>query len=387
MFKLPKEVEKIISTIENAGYTAWCVGGSVRDMLMGKTPDDFDIASSAPCEKIEDLFEKTVPTGIKHGTVTVIKSGVPYEVTRYRIDGEYRDNRHPNEVEFTDDFRADLSRRDFTVNAIGYNPKFGIFDPFNGIDDINNKIIRAVGNPEKRFSEDALRILRAFRFAATLEFSIEPNTLKFACKQSALLKNIASERIAAELLKALSAQKPSVLTKLIFSGGLLHIGINSNSDILLLDSVPNIPLLRLAVLCKLANADASNVAKNLRLSRKQQLETEGYYKILTFKTVNVADIKPFAKVLGYNNLPLTIDAFGIINNVDVTEIKGKMLNSVIRNDPYCVEMLNISGNDLLDMGFSGTDIGKVQQILLKEVLCDYRKNDPKSLKKMARNLL
>ena len=173
-FFVPRDVKFIIEKIESLGYEAWCVGGAVRDTLLEKTPEDYDIATSMPPELIQNCFEKTVPTGIKHGTVTVIIGNKPYEVTRFRIDGEYLDHRKPESVEFTNDFALDLSRRDFTINAIGYNESQGIMDPFGGENDLKNKIIRTVGNPEKRFKEDALRILRAVRFSAVLGFEIEP---------------------------------------------------------------------------------------------------------------------------------------------------------------------------------------------------------------------
>ncbi|MBQ2421235.1 MAG: hypothetical protein II284_07560 [Clostridia bacterium] len=183
-FIVPAFVGEVIDKIEQNGYEAWLVGGCVRDTLMGETPKDYDLASSAPCEEICRIFERVIETGIKHGTVTVMIDNSPIEVTRYRIDGEYADHRRPDKVEFTPDFKADLSRRDFTVNAIGYSPKRGIIDPFGGEADIKAKILRTVGDPEKRFDEDALRIMRAVRFASTLGFKIEENTLASAKKLS-----------------------------------------------------------------------------------------------------------------------------------------------------------------------------------------------------------
>lgn len=175
-FFIPRYVAAVISKIEENGFEAWLVGGCVRDMLSGITPHDYDIASNAPCEAISSMFDRVIETGIKHGTVTVISDGQPIEVTRYRIDGDYADHRRPDSVNFTREFKDDLARRDFTVNAIGYNESRGIFDCFGGKEDIERKILRTVGDAERRFDEDALRILRAIRFGSTLGYTIEGAT-------------------------------------------------------------------------------------------------------------------------------------------------------------------------------------------------------------------
>jgi tRNA nucleotidyltransferase (CCA-adding enzyme) len=187
------------------------VGGCVRDFLLGKTPNDFDITTDALPEQMRQIFSdvRTVDTGIKHGTLTVIVDSVPYEVTTYRIDGEYTDNRHPDKVSFTGKLSDDLSRRDFTVNAMCYNENDGLTDIFGGKEDLKAGIIRAVGDPVLRFSEDSLRILRALRFASTLDFEIEPETSKAIFKTSALLSNVSRERIYAEWKKLISGTSAS----------------------------------------------------------------------------------------------------------------------------------------------------------------------------------
>ncbi len=182
MFKIPQNALLVINRLTQNGYKAYIVGGCVRDILLDKTPHDFDITTNAKPNEIISLFEKTVPTGIKHGTVTVILRDEPIEVTTFRTDRDYTDNRRPDNVTFVDDLKEDLARRDFTVNALAYNKTEGLKDFFGGQDDLQNKILRAVGNPEKRFREDALRILRLFRFASTLGFSIEEQTLNDAIK-------------------------------------------------------------------------------------------------------------------------------------------------------------------------------------------------------------
>ncbi len=178
MVKLSKACEKIIDTLLCAGFSAYAVGGAVRDCLLGLDAHDFDVTTSATPEKVKSLFEKTIDTGIAHGTVTVLEEGEAVEVTTFRADGEYLDNRKPESVTLVKDVSEDLSRRDFTINALCYNKQEGLIDLFGGQDDLKNKIIRAIGNPEERFSEDALRILRAVRFSAQLGFEIEEKTKK-----------------------------------------------------------------------------------------------------------------------------------------------------------------------------------------------------------------
>ena len=192
--ELPDDVRFILDTIRHAGYEACVVGGCVRDSLLGKEPEDWDITTSALPLQIKSLFKNTVDTGIKHGTVMVIRSKRGYEVTTYRIDGEYIDGRHPESVEFTPVLGEDLKRRDFTINALAYDPEGGIVDLFGGIPDLENGIIRAVGDPCKRFEEDALRIMRAVRFSAQLSFDIEENTRNAISQFASNLEMVSAER-------------------------------------------------------------------------------------------------------------------------------------------------------------------------------------------------
>lgn len=200
---MPKNVDTAINLLQSVGFEAYAVGGCVRDSLLGKTPNDWDITTSAKPEDMKSVFADfhCIDTGIKHGTVTVVIDGEPLEITTFRLDGEYEDNRHPKSVTFTSNLGADLGRRDFTVNAMAYSKMTGIVDLFGGQNDLKNKIIRCVGDPDRRFNEDALRILRALRFASTLDFEIEEKTAQSLLKNRALLGNISEERIAKELLK------------------------------------------------------------------------------------------------------------------------------------------------------------------------------------------
>lgn len=209
--EIPDNVAKIINILEAGGFEAYAVGGCVRDTILGREPEDWDITTSAKPEEIKALFRRTVDTGIQHGTVTVLLGGGSYEVTTYRIDGEYEDGRHPRQVEFTVSLLEDLKRRDFTINAMAYNPKHGLTDEFDGIGDLKRGVIKCVGEPEERFCEDALRMLRAVRFSGQLGFTIEENTLKAISKLSVNLKLISAERIRSELNKLIVSSHPEYL--------------------------------------------------------------------------------------------------------------------------------------------------------------------------------
>ena len=200
---MPKNVDTAINLLQSAGFEAYAVGGCVRDSLLGKIPNDWDITTSAKPEDMKSVFINfhCIDTGIKHGTVTVVIDGEPLEITTFRLDGEYEDNRHPKSVTFTSNLGADLGRRDFTVNAMAYSKMTGTVDLFGGQNDLKNGIIRCVGDPDRRFNEDALRILRALRFASALDFEIEEKTAQSLLKNRTLLGNISEERIAKELLK------------------------------------------------------------------------------------------------------------------------------------------------------------------------------------------
>lgn len=202
---IPENIAAVLDKLQAAGFEAYIVGGCVRDSLMGACPHDFDVTTSALPEETECVFEgfRVIETGLKHGTVTVLSDGEPVEITTFRVDGEYRDCRHPESVSFSRRIEEDLSRRDFTINGMAYNPRLGFVDLFGGREDIRRGVIRCIGKPEKRFGEDALRILRALRFAAVLDFSIEENTARAVRELRGTLRQVSAERIFAELKKLL----------------------------------------------------------------------------------------------------------------------------------------------------------------------------------------
>lgn len=208
---LPKQVNQIIHTLQSQGFDAYAVGGCVRDSLLGRSPKDWDITTSASPQIVKQLFGHTIDTGIQHGTVTVMADHVGYEVTTYRIDGEYEDARHPKNVIFTGDLLEDLKRRDFTVNAMAYNDETGLVDAFDGVEDIKKGVIRCVGRPHDRFGEDALRMLRALRFRAQLGFSIDRETEQAVWDLAENLAKVSAERIQMELVKLLTSDHPEVM--------------------------------------------------------------------------------------------------------------------------------------------------------------------------------
>ena len=209
--RIPPGAARILRVLEDHGYEAFVVGGCVRDSLLGRNPNDWDITTSALPLQVKALFRRTIDTGLKHGTVTILMDGEPFEVTTYRVDGEYLDGRHPSEVTFTASLQEDLQRRDFTINAMAYSEKKGLQDLFGGLPDLEKCLIRAVGDPAKRFGEDALRIMRAVRFAAQLGYEVEEDTVQAMKELAPTLSKISAERIAAELEKLLVSPHPEKL--------------------------------------------------------------------------------------------------------------------------------------------------------------------------------
>ena len=209
--KMPPSVNMVIDSLHAKGFEAYAVGGCVRDTILAREPDDWDITTSASPQQVKEIFDRTVDTGLEHGTVTVLAGSGAHEVTTYRIDGEYEDGRHPKEVVFTSSLAEDLRRRDFTINAMAYNNEEGLVDLFDGIRDLQRKVIRCVGNPTERFSEDALRILRALRFSAQLGFKLDPATLDAIIALAPTLEKISAERIRVELNKLLISKRPEYM--------------------------------------------------------------------------------------------------------------------------------------------------------------------------------
>ena len=439
--QIPKQVLAIIKRIEQNGGEAFVVGGCVRDYLMNNPPHDWDICTSFSPQQIKDFFTDLtiIETGIKHGTLTLISDGTKIEVTTYRIDGIYSDNRHPQEITFTDNIRADLARRDFTVNAIAFNPQTGFIDPFGGCEDIKNAIIKTVGSPQERFNEDALRIMRALRFAAVLNFKIEKDTAHAIHLDSALLNNISAERIRDELVKLICGQNcESVLNDFSDVLGTIIPEIiptvnfeqkNPNHCFTVwrhitkaVSSAPSKPLIRLALLfhdlgkavCCTEDEQgirhfhghpqkSAEITQNImhRLRFDKQTIDKVYKLVLLHDTVIEPDIKcvkRFINNLGVELMPDMLE----IRTADIKaqseynrEIKIEKLNKVkeiyyqILQENSCLEIkdLQIDGNDLIACGIpEGPQIKKTLQTLLYEVIDEKIANDTETLKIRAQQL-
>lgn len=383
-FIIPPSVTAVIDKIEHEGYEAWLVGGCVRDLLRGETPHDYDIASNAPCEAVCTMFERVIETGIKHGTVTVIYDGEPIEVTRYRIDGGYADHRRPDSVKFTGSFKDDLSRRDFTVNAIGYSLSLGLFDCFGGQKDIEHGVLRTVGDAEKRFDEDALRIMRAIRFASTLGYSIEQNTLKAAIKLAPTLQNVSAERIYFELKKTLRGGKPSLTEILIKSGGLRHVGLCECASLLPLDRISLNINVRLAVLIYLCNGEPKEVMTALKSDKAARNAVINLYGMLSsIQPLERPNLKRMLSTVDKGDLFALLTAYTALFDIDTEAAKATLSDIIQKNEPYRICDLDIDGDALHEMGICGRAAGETLNYLLDKVIEEPLLNTREQLKKLA----
>ena len=398
--KYPTYVKNCIELLEKSGYSAYAVGGAVRDSLLGKRPADWDVTTSATPNEILSVFAdfRTIPTGIKHGTITVLfdenETRYPIEITTYRVDGEYKDSRHPESVSFSKNLCDDLSRRDFTVNAMAFNEKEGLVDAFGGQNDLKNRLIRAVGDPETRFCEDALRILRAFRFAAQLEFEIEEKTLSGAQKCAPLLKNIARERISAELKRLLaSSGAPYSLKKMVECGIWSQIfevrtPTNEQIDKLALVSSGNFTTRLAILLTEYEESEKENLLSSLRLSNDEKKTILRLCKAYSFDIQNENYTKWARHFLHlYDNI-LT-DALEVLSiRIDKSEFenfKTIVLSEQKQKRPLRISDLAINGDDLLPLckgnrAFVGKSLTSLLQLVIdspelnqKEILLEYAK--------------
>lgn len=416
---------KIITTLQANGHEAYLVGGSVRNALLKGKTTDFDITTSAEPEVIMSLFQHTIPTGIQHGTITIVLDHIPYEVTTYRTDGEYLDKRHPASVQFVRDLAQDLKRRDFTINAMAYDPASGsLVDHFNGQEDLKSRLIRAVGNPSERFHEDALRIIRGIRFAAQLNFNIEAETFKAMTELSPLLVHISQERIYAELSQILMTEKPSIGIKLLLYSGAMHIIMpelmpmagfqqftpHHDKDVFshtlqVLDSTRAHLPLRLAALFhdsgkpKTFSMDddgkghfyghedesariAEQIMTRLRvdhMTRKQALLLVSRH-MTSLEMKKPIKIKRLIRDFGKDQIDLFFEfkqadqagkAKAGVMNPNYATLYHKVRQIIADGEPLELADLAISGGDLLNLGFQpGPLIGQTLETLLCEVLAN-----------------
>lgn len=385
---LPKHIVEIIDTFAQAGYEAWAVGGCVRDLLMGRIPHDYDLTTNALPQQTLELFPRAVPTGLKYGTVTVLSGGGSVEVTTFRVDGDYTDARRPDTVQFSSKITDDLSRRDFTVNAMAYSPVLGLCDPFGGREDAKDKLIRAVGDPEKRFHEDVLRILRAFRFSAQLGFTIEENTLRYALGLCPELSRISVERIAAELFKILLSDRPEAIEPLLSAGGLTFLGLSSPQGLHRISLLQKERFVRLAGLCLACGGGAEPLSR-LKLDNETRLTANA---LLSMAKEPLPQTKAEMKSLFSKLPPQHWAEFLSLRSVylrEDTSLQLDLLRDILNNnEPWCISMLALSGDDLIQNGFSPTPVlGKILKTLLKIVIDDPQKNQKDILLQIARKNL
>ncbi len=427
-----KEACEILDILHRNNFEAYVVGGYVRDMIMGKTPFDTDIATSALPEEIKKVFSgyKTVDTGIKHGTVTVIINGIPIEITTYRIDKGYSDGRHPDSVIFTDSLKEDLSRRDFTVNSIAYCDEEGYFDPFNGIKDIHDKTIRCVGNPETRFEEDALRILRALRFASVLSFDLEEDTEKAAFSCKSLLTRVSQERIYQEITKMLCGKNirnvlcryseilEVILPEIRNMKGFDQKNFHHIFDILthtatVTEAISPIPHLRLAALfhdcgkCDCFSVDENGTGhfySHPSISARKaeealtRLHCDNKTKEKVVKLVKIHDspIEESERIIKKKLRSLGEALFFDLIELQRADTKGlapefhsrdahfdtleAIAKEIIRSEQcFSLKDLKIKGNDLIQLGFKGKEIGSALNLALESVIDGKTENTTEAL--------
>ena len=395
--KIPKAALNIIEKLNAASYEAYFVGGCVRDMLMGKEPKDFDITTSATPDEVKGIFRKTVDTGIKHGTVTVLISKESYEVTTYRLDGKYADFRHPDEVVFTSDLKEDLIRRDFTVNAVAYHPYDGYIDFFGGREDIEAKIIRGVGDAAKRFNEDALRMLRAVRFSCQLGFDIEDDTFTALCENAKLIAFVSMERIKDELIKSFTAEHADkceyfVQCKILnealpFMAGYLDGNLPAFVNCLKsLEKPERCSINTLSLLFR--NMEAGKALKHLKAMkldnttiREVSIVSQEINKEIPLNSYNVKKVMAKAGVENYFRILSCKSACG--EDISLLREIGEKVVSLA--EPVFIKDLDINGNIIKEkLGISGVKIGEVLTALQDEVLKDPDKNNEACLLEIAK---
>lgn len=439
-FEIPENVTYILDTLNHLGFEAFAVGGCIRDVILGKEPQDWDITTSAKPEQIKRIFPKTFDTGIEHGTITVLLNHCGYEVTTYRIDGEYKDGRHPEEVIFTSNLTEDLKRRDFTINAMAYNPRIGIVDEFGGIDDLNQGIIRCVGNAKERFKEDALRILRAIRFSAQLGFEIEEQTYQGIRELKENLIHVSKERIQVELTKTICSNHPENL-RLCYETGVskiimpwfdrmmemeqhnpYHAFSVGEHSLRVVQNIESIPFLRWAALlhdvakplCQTRDKDGidhfyghqqkgKEEAKNILLDLRFDNKTIRYVTRL----VACHDMSPELTEEGirWNIYQIGEDLYPYFLKLKRADASGKnrmvqkevfqeidameQLYRVILEKKCCLSMKNlaVTGNDLIEAGIpQGPSIGKILKTLLEQVVEEPERNKKEELLAIAKEI-
>ncbi|MBE7438468.1 MAG: [cytidine(C)-cytidine(C)-adenosine (A)]-adding enzyme [Spirochaetales bacterium] len=375
-------------TLREGGHQAWLVGGAVRDLLLGRIPEDADLTTSARPEEIQAIFPRTVPTGIKHGTITVLERGRSYEVTAFRSDGNYSDGRHPDQITLGVSLKEDLARRDFTINALAYDPiKHLLIDLFGGRSDLGARRIRAIGKAADRFCEDGLRPVRACRFAASLQGTIEENTYQALLlpEVRAVAGGIAIERFTAEIRKGLR-QGASRLFTLLLEARLLELYWPEAVPLPRqapgeMDQVYPAET-RLAFFLSKNGIDPAPVLKHWKFSQKEMRRVEAAGRLLDFKGASAADGR---RLLSKLKDLLKTDATEFLSLCQTTQFQGPQLKDLLRF-PLSITDLALRGQDLMDLGYRGERLGHALHLLLEKVLDDPAYNTREKLTRELQNL-
>lgn len=430
---LPSAVNFALSKLETFGYEAYVVGGAVRDAMLGRALHDYDVTTSASPEEIKTVFADfhTILTGEKHGTVTVVIDGMPLEITTYRVDGDYSDGRRPDSVEFTKNIKEDLARRDFTVNAMAYSPTRGLCDPFGGAEDLKIGIIRAVGDPVRRFTEDSLRILRGFRFAARLGFEIEEKTLSAAKSERKRLSAVSAERVGGEILGLLSADAPArsvalmhsahVLTEIMpgayfetlagrgfealdrmpedFPRGLyLKKERDTQSSLGFISARAHLAAIRLGMLLRDSDRTIfAEIPKRLKMSTELSAVSVACASGSLPKRADGATVRTYASGITGKITPkfayFILFAAGargerLLSGEGAALAAQNLFDCAERGEPMSVSELAVSGRDLLDCGVPpGARVGEVLSELLAAVLANPDFNTRENLLSLVRDMM
>ncbi|MCR5829248.1 MAG: CCA tRNA nucleotidyltransferase [Lachnospiraceae bacterium] len=396
---MPEAVSMIIHKLQGAGFEAYSVGGCVRDALLSRVPYDWDITTSATPDRVKELFPRTVDTGIKHGTVTVLVRSESFEVTTYRVDGKYLDGRHPESVSFTRSLKEDLLRRDFTINAMAYNDEDGLVDPYDGEKDLSSGLIRCVGDPLARFGEDALRMLRAIRFAACLSFAIEPETFNAISKLAPSIKAVSPERICAELSKLLTSDNPELIGLLHSTGlagsimpGLETVYKNDRSKELLrsLKASYSDKTVRWSVLTHFTG-NPRQLMRSLRFDNKTTdsvcLLTE--HSDPSCKDLSRKELKRTMAIIGTELVPLWFDHLDALYGKGFsTQLRETTKDILEKEECFLIKDLAITGKDVLALGCPpGARVGKVLNDLLDAVTGSPHLNTKENLSELAKKII
>ena len=394
--RLPNDVAFILNRLQNAGSTAYAVGGCVRDRLLGNEPKDWDVATSATPAQVLGLFPNTFETGIKHGTVTVVLNKKNYEVTTYRVDGIYLDGRRPESVSFATGIEDDLSRRDFAMNAIAYNPSDGFVDPFGGRRDVEKKIIRCVGDADKRFAEDALRTLRAVRFASQLGFRIEAATLEAIKQNAERLSLVSAERVKDELDKILTGKYPRALTLLGETNLLPHAVRASGFEFDLqqiaerLERCPKESAAAFALFLLGTGGECKKIIRGLRFDNKTTRETSAYVKMIPHKIENDAyEIKKILRFLPPERFYKLIELKEIVgaeSEEELFRLRESLDQILERGECFDLKRLAVNGRDLAEAGIpAGKETGDALELLLDAAMREPSLNEKDKLIKFLKS--